>query len=266
MKGYIKHIEGNIIASKKFHYAQNWICYGSSEFNKREDLILNDTHRAIPYATYVAKGDIALYNLTGIPLDELESIINESDLVASFKHQAAVEYFKENIEKIKKQVEEAENIPENLEQSLYRGLFTDVFSVFELFLSDVILCMIYNCDDKYYEKAIKFFKQEKDIGESEPVKNLEAKVHKYFYDGIVYHRFEKVKSIFNEIFDIDVPDYKDKIKKFLHKRNNIVHRYSYSNQDRTLLTTLTKQDISDWIQVVEEFVGELVTEIEKKIV
>ena len=101
MKGYIKLIEGNIIASKKFHYAQDWICYGSSEFNKREDLILNDTHRAIPYATYVAKGDIALYNLTGIPLDELESIINESDLVASFKHQAAVEYFRENIKKIK---------------------------------------------------------------------------------------------------------------------------------------------------------------------
>ena len=46
MKGYIKLIEGNIIASKKFHYAQDWICYGSSEFNKREDLILNDTHRA----------------------------------------------------------------------------------------------------------------------------------------------------------------------------------------------------------------------------
>ena len=249
-----------------FHAANIQLLSELFAFHLLLTIILNDTHRAIPYATYVAKGDIALYNLTGIPLDELESIINESDLVASFKHQAAVEYFRENIEKIKKQVEEAENIPENLEQSLYRGLFTDVFSVFELFLSDVILCMIYNCDDKYYEKAIKFFKQEKDIGESEPVKNIEEKVHKYFYDGIVYHRFDKVKSIFKKIFDIDVPDYEDKIKKFLHKRNNIVHRYSYSNQDRTLLTTLTKQDISDWIQVVEEFVGELVTEIEKKIV
>ena len=268
MKGYKKYIGGNIIANKKLHYAQDWECFNTEDAEYEEgDLILSDTKRAIPYATYLAKGDIIVICSGGSILSSTIDKDISCNIESVYKpHEAAFEYFKEGIEIIKKQVADSENIPKNLEQTLYRGLFTDVFSVFELFLSDVILCLIYNCDDKYYEKAIKFFKQEKDIGESEPVKNLEAKVHRYFYDGIVYHRFEKVKSIFNEIFDIDVPDYKDKIKKFLHKRNNIVHRYSYSNQDRTLLTTLTRQDITDWIQVVEEFVGKLVEEIEKKIV
>lgn len=66
-------------------------------------------------------------------------------------------------------------------------------------------------------------------------------------------------------FDIDIPDYEKKIKKYLHKRNNIVHRYSYSNKDRENLITLSKQDILDWISVVETFVGELVVEIEGKV-
>lgn len=265
MKGYYKHISGNIIANKKLHYAQDWVCYAAAEFETRNDLILNDAHRAIPYATYVADGDIALYDLVDIPLTSPMQMINdiECDLVSAPKHHAAYLYFKENIEIIKKQVSDSVNIPENLEQPLYRGLFTDVFSILELFLSDVILCLIYNCDDKYYEKAIDFFKKEKKIENT--VNDIEGKVHKFFYDEIVYHRFEKVKDIFKEIFDIDIPDYEKKIKKYLHKRNNIVHRYSYSNKDREHLITLSKQDILDWISVVETFVGELVVEIENKV-
>ena len=265
MKGYIKRINGSIIACDKIHYAQDLVCYRNKEFENKELLILNDIHRAIPYATYIAEFDIGRFGLEDIPLTSPMQMINdiECDLVSAPKHHAAYLYFKENIEIIKKQVSDSVNIPENLEQPLYRGLFTDVFSVLELFLSDVILCLIYNCDDKYYEKAIVFFKKEKKIENT--VNDIEGKVHKFFYDEIVYHRFEKVKDIFKEIFDIDIPDYEKKIKKYLHKRNNIVHRYSYSNKDREHLITLSKQDILDWISVVETFVGELVVEIENKV-
>ena len=225
MKGYIKRINGSIIACDKIHYAQDLVCYRKKEFENKELLILNDTHRAIPYATYIAEFDIGRFGLEDIPLTSPMQMINdiECDLVSAPKHHAAYLYFKENIEIIKKQVSDSVNIPENLEQPLYRGLFTDVFSVLELFLSDVILCLIYNCDDKYYEKAIEFFIKEKKIENT--VNDIEGKVHKFFYDEIVYHRFEKVKDIFKEIFDIDIPDYEKKIK--TNNSKYIVHYCKY---------------------------------------
>lgn len=270
MKGYYKYIEGSIIANRKLHYAQNWVCCASYKAEYEEgNLILSDTKRAIPYATYMAKGDV----IVSCSEESLFSSLIDSeiscDIVAVYRpYLAALDYFNENIEIIKKQVEDVEKVPLNLVQPLFRGLFTDVFSVFELFLSDVILCLIYNCDDKYYENAIRYFVNEnKNDGKSIPECQIEIekRLHKYFYDEIVYHRFEKIKSIFQDVFDMKIPNYKKRIEPFLHKRNNIVHRYSYSNQDRTILTTLAKQDVSDLIQLVEDFVNELVIEIENNI-
>lgn len=246
------------------------MCYGTENAEYEEgNLILSDTKRAIPYATYVAKRDIIVYSSGDSLFSSSKNRDNLCDIVCFDKaYKPAFEYFKENIEIIKKQVIDSENIPKNLEQTLYRGLFTDIFSVFELFLSDVILCLIYNCDDKYYKNAVDYFidkskKSNKSIPES--IKEIETEVHKLFYTGIVYHRFDQIKSIFKKLFDLKIPKAKKEIEDFLEIRNNIVHRYSYSNLDRENLITLSKQDILDWISVVETFVVELVVEIENKV-
>lgn len=94
MKGYYKYIKGSIIANKKLHYAQNWVCCASYKAEYEEgDLILSDTKRAIPYATYVAKGDV----MVSCREESLfSSLINNEiscDIVAVFRpYLAALDY------------------------------------------------------------------------------------------------------------------------------------------------------------------------------
>ena len=82
-------------------------------------------------------------------------------------------------------------------------------------------------------------------------------MHNFFFREVVYHRFDDIRKMFNTIAEIDLPDYMD-LKRFLHKRNNIVHRFSYSNEDRMLLTIINSEDVSELIKYSNKFVSQLI--------
>ncbi len=257
MAYYFIKVKGEIVANAEKHYAQNWVCcglgqsignngsycYDDSTHSVKSNLVLNERKRAVPYAIY--------YTEKGIVAKP------PGEIVAYPGYGAALEYYKTNISKISEQL--SINVIEEINQSLYKGLFTDTFSILELFLSDIILCLIYAHED-VFNKALYFFKRKKLKDIQKNVRDIENKMHKYFFDEIVYHRFDSVKELFRSIADVDFPDSKG-LKKYLHKRNNIVHRYSLSNIDRMRVTIITREDILSLIAISDALVNKLIDNI-----
>lgn len=255
MKSYIIEVKGEVIANAKTHYAQNWVCcdmsssirndsysYDPKTHTVNSNLVLNENRRAVPYAIYFAKNGIAA-NSTG-------------DISGYPGYGAAWEYYKENIAEISNLLKY--DVPKEIKQTFYNGLYADVFSILELFLSDFILCMIYS-NETVYENAIRYYEtSQKSINE---VSDIERKVHDFFFKGVVYHRFKKVERMFVEIINIKSPDYMN-LERLLRKRHNIVHRFYFSSIDRMELVNITLEDITNLIEEANTFVGKLIENVD----
>lgn len=258
MSQYIIEVKGEIIANELTHYAQNWVCgactldqstidnyqYDRDSHSVHGNLILNSLKRAVPYAIYYTNKGIAA--------------TSSGDISASPGYIAAEQYYKNNIAFIQEQLCMAYTVCDKLLQTLYKGLFMDIFSILELFLSDVLLCMIYS-NETIYKNALNYYKLNK-CNNHLMVYDLEKKMHNFFFTEIIYHRFNTVNKLFLKIANINIPNYR-KLEKYLHKRNNIVHRYSLSNIDRMRVTVITEKDVNDLIVVSNEFVKQLVYNI-----
>ncbi len=185
---FIINVTGEIIANDKNHYAQGWSCLDSTKPIKdtsydyddlkrtvRSNLILNKTIRAVPYALYVSEKDISAQS-TG-------------DIIYAPGAMAAELCYKDNISEI----EELFNvkIPSKIELYFYNGLLTGIFSVLELFLSDVLLCLIFT-NSKVYGRALDHLKKKGKLNNLDQ----DLAIQKYFTNEIVYHKFDKIKSIF----------------------------------------------------------------------
>ncbi len=260
MAHYFIKVEGEIIANDLVHYAQEWACGGVGTSDHPEDnydydetthsvkgnLILDTTKRAVPYAIYYTDKDIAA---------------NSGEIAAWSGYGAAVGYYEDNIAAVQKHLDDS-SISKDLIQPLYRGLFTDIFSILELFLSDVILCIIYS-DENVFDKAVEYYTLNK-LGDKQlNVAEIEKRMHKFFFDGVVYHKFDVVDKLYKDIIGVKLPGY-DSLEKYLHKRNNIVHRYSLSNIDRMQVTNITKEDIEGLIEASNKFTDQLVENIKSK--
>ena len=90
-------------------------------------------------------------------------------------------------------------------------------------------------------------------------------MHKFFFDEVVYHRFDEVEKMCKEILQVEMPDTKD-LKRFLHKRNNIVRRYSFSNIDRMSVCVISKNDIQCLIETSNVFVNKLIENYNRKLI
>ena len=254
MKYYFIEVKGEIVATEGVHYAQNWACqseslhvsdssylYDQETHSIVSNLILTENIRAVPYAIYYTTKGIACFP--------------PGHLYCYPGYGAAFEYYKENISKISNRL--CISIPKEIEQTVLRGLFTDVFSTLELFLSDFILCMIYS-NETFYNNAVSFYKTSKKC--KNEVKEIERRVHDFFFNGVVYHKFDKVNDIFLKLIGIELPE-TTVLRKLLHKRNNIVHRFSYSNIDRMRIIELAKEDIENLITESNAFVYSIIGKV-----
>lgn len=78
---------------------------------------------------------------------------------------------------------------------------------------------------------------------------------------IIYHKFDKVRSLFKKIFQINIPDTNCLKNNFLPKRNNISHRFGFSNIDRMRMTVINIETLNELILCCNEFVENLINEI-----
>ena len=274
MPHYIVEVSGYITAESGTHYAQDFITYSTLDgYKETEDgysyderthtvkgnLVLSKNKRAIPYAIYVTHGPIYLKENTNADIGVYPGV------------GAAYEAYKENILRINTVLNK--EWKENISEIMGNALYIEVFSTLELFLSDFILCKIYK-DNDIFNRAVRFYQSqetEKNNRECDvhkrsksqsnktlDVKEIEYRVHKFFFDGVVYHNFDKIKSMFKKVLSVELPDTKE-LKSLLHKRNNIVHRASLSNTDRMTLTTASKDDVKKLIKATNIFVSDLVS-------
>lgn len=261
MAYYLIKVKGNILANDKLHFAQGWACYGKSEpthddsnyyfdeknHNIESDLILNETRRAVPYAVYLSEKGI--------------SIESTGDISCCPGYQPALEYYKENIAKTLNFLNiEYDN---EITQTIYKSLFIDVFSILELLLSDLILCLIYSNEIIFNNAKDYFINKPTNKKNNNNVEMIEQKVHNFFFKNVVYHKFDEVKKIYKKLIGIEIPNF-SKLKICLYKRNNIVHRYSFSNIDRMGVTIISKDDVKKLIEFSDNFVNELVKIINDK--
>ena len=263
---YIK-VDGEIIATDRKHFAQGFACRGISEIEPnnscyyiyerkthtvRSNLILDHTRRAVPYAYYFTERGV--------------SVRKPGEIIVHPGYLPAFYYYEDNIKQISTFLELSNAISTELLQPLYQGLFIDVFSTLELFLSDLLLCLIYS-NNMIYENAVFYLLDQHKMKEhalEQDISKIEVCIHHFFFEEVIYHRFDKIKTLFERIVGIkEFPNYKQ-IKEYLHKRNNIVHRYSFSNIDRMQMSILKKEYISDLIEETNIFVKDLIVIIEKQ--
>lgn len=128
----------------------------------------------------------------------------------------------------------------------------------------MFLSKIYTNSD-VYDRALKYMIDPTNKKGQKRINNLnqDLAIQRHFTDDIVYHRFDKVKPIFQRILRINFPNTK-KIQSYLHKRNNIAHRFAFSNIDRMQMTVIDMDILKEFILCCNEFVKEIMDEINNK--
>lgn len=256
---FIITVNGEILTNDKTHYAQNWVCKSigaeisndSFDYDRitktvKNDLILKSDVRAVPYAVYLTEKGIRVENN------------GNGDISCAPGAMAAELCYKDNISEIERLINI--EVPKEIEIYFYNGLLTGVFSILELFISDVILCLIFT-NQEVYERTLKWLtKPNHEKIKHSPIKDTD--IQKYFTEKIVYHRFDDVEKIFKDIIDLQLPDYKY-IDAYKHKRHNITHRFAFSNIDRMRMTTIDSNILKKFILCCNEFVEKLMKEINR---
>ena len=250
-------VNGEIIANDKMHYAQNWACmsiggeitndsfdYDRATKTIKNDLILKSDIRAVPYAVYITEKGIRAEN--------------PGDIACAPGAMAAELCYKDNITEIKRLLNI--EIPYEIELYLYNGLLAGIFSILELFLSDVILCLIFT-NQEVYNRAFDWIISDENF-KIDANLDKDTNIQEYFTKHIVYHRFKKVKALFSKILKINLPQ-TDFIKYYLPKRHNITHRFAFSNIDRMRMTVINKETLNELILCCNEFVKKLMNEINR---
>ena len=154
MDGFLIEVKGEIkTIDSTPQYAADWVCgsiggdlsncvfkYDDNNKIVVHDLALSKNIRAVPYATY--------FTTNGI-----EAL--KGDL-SSFGPGCggAYEYFKEYIDHIKHCLKT--EIPLELLNCVYNGLYVEITSILELFLCDALLSCIYS-NEQCYSNAIEYY-------------------------------------------------------------------------------------------------------------
>lgn len=231
-------------------YALGWACgsvggeatnpvfkYNENEHVVESDLILNSRIRSVPYAYYYTEKGIC-----------------GGHIAACSGFGGASAYFKESISSVYERL--AIPIEGIIAETVYNGLYVEIFSALELFLADALLCIIFT-NDGCYSRGIKFYKNEtglkKDIDSDDLIKN----VHNYFCKTIVYHCFPKVKKAYEEITERSFPDINE-LQRQLYLRHNIVHRHSLDGLSKMQVTCATKESVERLLQTASDFVDSLI--------
>ena len=252
---YIIEVSGNIIAKEGKNYTQGWTASSKADINLTNaltypsvydenkhmilgNLVLDKKTRAVPYATFFARGDVGITDETKFG----------TDLYCSPGFFPAFAYFKEYI----KEIEDCLKIVvgDEIKELYYNGLYISAFSVLELFLCDFLLCGVF-ANDRYYTKALIKLKIKDDSDQYKVEKAIKDTVNRR-----VYHRFRDVEKLFIAIFDFGFPNY-DELKKQIYRRHNIVHRYALSNRDRMTVCAASHEDVAKLIESIVGFVDDM---------
>lgn len=263
---YLISVEGNIIIRGGSQHAVDWVCggaaspctqeeiasvvdkYNPTEFDRKThvvkgDLVLTERRHAVPYAVYVAKGDIVG-----------DSRASFFDTWCDGYYLASFYYWEENMKSIARN-NTFPDVPNEIKSTFYNGLYVQCFSSLELLFCDLLLSYIYSAQQRL-ERAISYFLlADENATKKKDEKSIEGYVHEKI-SSMVYHRFDEVEKMFYGIMSIHLPG-TSHLKDLLHRRNNIVHRRSLSRLDRMTQTDASEKDVSELLSCIDGFGREL---------
>ena len=260
---FVIRVKGNIKIKEGIHYTQGCGAFGIGSleqcsemdmligtghlvksvqfvFNENEqsvdsDLIVDRNTRLIPYAYYVA--DKGFMDHSGL----LQHSYQECP-----GYYPAIHCYRNNIDEMKRLL--TLDINTDAEEAFCRGLFLQVFSILELFLSDYMLCGIFNVDG-CFERALRYFNlcQHKHIKENDKMSLCNA------VNEIVFHRFELVDFMYGYILEKNFPEVGE-LQSFLKDRNNFAHRYVFSKKNHMQPQSINRQKVNRLIKACDAFV------------
>ena len=259
MDGFLIEVKGEIkTIDSTPQYAADWICgsiggdikntlftYDSKKRIIVNDLALSKNLRAIPYAIYYTKNGIEACK------GDLASCGNGCC--------GAYTYFTEHIGHVKKCL--SFSVPTEISNSFYNGLYVEITSIIELFLCDALMSCIYS-NEQCFKKAEEYYLLHSEKKKDSPNDNIH--LYNYFQKNFVYHRYNKVKLLFETIVEITFPSFKE-VKTFLNRRDNIVHRFALAGNSRMEVTNADKSILEEYLIVAEKFANSLYASIENKL-
>lgn len=250
---YLIEVSGSIIAKEGKNYTQGWVAHSDVKsviddtikpiYNLKlhsfsGNLFLDKNTRAVPYAHYVAKEDVIVE----------ENVNSDVDLSCSSGFFPAFAYFGEYIKDIRTALDNP--LDEGIDYLYYNGLYVSAFSILELFLCDFLMCGVFS-SESYFMNALTSL----NIADTADRYDIENKIKNVIFKK-VFHKFNDIKCIFNSVFGFGFPDY-TLLNQKIHRRHNIVHRFSLSNYDRMTVCNASYDEVLDLIRVITIFVEEM---------
>lgn len=259
---YTITVKGSIIVKEGIHYAQGWgamgiaslgtgddcfesieskpIAYNVISHTIDSDLVIDKESRLTPYATYCAEGGLAVASGMLCP---------NVDVSCTPGYYPAIRYYHQNMGEIRRSL--CAEVGVRVEDAFLRGLYISVFSVFELFLCDYLLCGIFNVEG-CFERALVELKVEKEVGPELLEKRLMEKVNSQ-----VFHRFKDVKVLFKKILKKHLTISKKELQKELDKRNDLVHRYVFTKENHMNIISVSREEVENLINKFNRIVDSL---------
>ena len=241
----IVFVEGDIIAYSGKHFAKEFVCLATDEYKEKAIEVINgnlelyEHNRIIPYYIYAARGGVASVSATLGVVHSPRNVLN---------------LYKEEIEKIKRLLNL--EVPDDLRSTHNRHLFIGVIGTLELFLSEIISCLVLG-EEQFYHNFIENTSYKislKDIEEGGQM--LDKAIYKVIHN-INAHKLKEIKDVFKNVFDVNIPNTSE-LGRYIEKRHDLVHRNGNSVDDRTLrYVDITDKILQDLILVVDTFVDHL---------
>jgi len=259
---YTITVKGNIFVKEGIHYAQGWgamgiasldlgdncfesieskpIAYNVISHTIDSDLVIDKESRLTPYATYCAEGGLAVASGKLCPF---------VDVSCTPGYYPAIRYYHQNMGEIRQSL--CDEVGARVEDAFLRGLYISVFSIFELFLCDYLLCGIFNVEG-CYERALVTFNIENAIDPDMTEKRIMEIVN-----SKVFHRFDKISILFESILNRALPISNEEFKVELGKRNDLVHRFVFTKEDHMNIVSVTREEVEELINKFNKIVDRL---------
>lgn len=237
------------------HLAKEWIALAPEEYKKNAvnviegDMYMDDNNQFWSYFSYAARNGISSYNIGGIEI--IPSPHNIRDL------------FDNDIKKIKELLNI--HVPEHLDSELNRHLYVGIISDLELFLTEMLSCLVLG-NEEYYHSFVE--KTECDVClhvSKEELHNNPLKIYRHIHKNINYHRLKDIGELYASIFDIDFPYY-EKLQQMIITRHDLAHRGGFTLKEHYIVhVEITKKMVCELIKACEFFIDNLMAALQKSI-
>ena len=142
-------------------------------------------------------------------------------------------------------------------------LYSNVITALETFLSDAFINTVLPDKAsirKFIESTPEFAERKLSLKELfTRVEQVDNEVKKYLSDNVVWHRLEKVKSMYKDTLGVDFPDDWKTFFKAINLRHDIIHRNGRLRNGERI--KLNEKDVRELIEKVQKLVDYLDSQI-----